>query len=75
MPKKKKPCKITKAMESLYLKRSGLRCLFCGSTEIEGDRPDIDGPIGWANVRCNECGRGWVDRFDMLTGACSAEEP
>lgn len=68
----KKKAKITKAMESLYLKRQGLRCLYCGSEELSGGELTLDGPIGWANVQCINCEREWVDRYE-LTGVTEAE--
>jgi hypothetical protein len=75
MAKKKKPCKITKAMESLYLKRQGLRCPFCGSKEVASDGHPLeqDGPLAWHNCSCFKCKREWVDRYE-LTGVCEVDD-
>lgn len=76
MPSKaKKRVNITKAMESLYLKRQGLRCPFCGSKEIgsDGQPLQLDGPIGWGNCICFKCKREWIDRYE-LTGICEVDD-
>lgn len=75
MPAKKKKVKITKAMESLYLKRQGLCCPYCGSKEVASDGQPLeqDGPLAWQNCSCCKCKREWVDRYE-LTGISEVDD-
>lgn len=38
-------------------------CPVCGSTDIEGDRPETDSTSAWQNCSCNACGAKWRDEF------------
>lgn len=46
-----------------YLKNSS-RCMFCGSSNIEGGFVDIDGRVAAQPVRC-ECGAHWQDIYEL----------
>jgi hypothetical protein len=64
---------LTKAMISLYLKRQGLKCPYCGCTQITGEPLEADGPLAWSNAKCYRCNREWVDRYE-LTGISEVED-
>jgi len=48
-----------------YTESLGLRCPFCGSTNITGE--EWEGDIASQKVLCRDCGKSWWDRYE-LTG-------
>ena len=57
-----------------YVKRRGLACPFCGSSQVEEyDRPDVQD--GWAlqPVTCLVCAKDWTDSY-KLSGYCYTDE-
>ena len=64
---------ITPAMVKKDLKHGGNRCLFCGSTDVEGGHPDPDGDTAVAYEECNTCGRDWQSIWTM-TGVQSTDD-
>jgi hypothetical protein len=63
--------KITKEMETKYLKDNGLYCPFCESDDLYVD--DFNGPTMAAEVICNNCHKSWLDIL-KLTGIKEIEE-
>ncbi len=57
------PVEVTAAMVQEYLRKGGVGCLFCGSTNIEGGSYDYESPELGQQVRCLECGRSWTDVY------------
>lgn len=41
------------------------RCPVCGSPDIEGEPVEIDGTHAYQRCRCDECGAGWTDAYDV----------
>ncbi|MEC9362387.1 MAG: hypothetical protein VYC42_04105 [Pseudomonadota bacterium] len=50
-----------------YVNVQGTLCPYCRSSQIEGEAVDIDGGHATQPMRCNDCGRDWIDRY-QLTG-------
>lgn len=62
--RKAKPLPLT---DERYVAKGGSICPFCGSTEIEGDGVEIDGPTATQEVSCGSCEATWFDTY-ALTG-------
>lgn len=50
-----------------YVKKCGVICPFCQSDQIEGFSIEVDGPIAWQPIICNDCNSEWDDIYE-LTG-------
>jgi transposase-like protein len=57
---------MTKKQKKDYLKSVGTKCPYCKSENISTDPIDSDGSIGWANVRCLDCKKDWVDQWKLV---------
>ena len=50
-----------------YVKKSGSRCPYCNPTNVFAvGGIDADGPIGWQDIRCDDCLKEWVDEFRLV---------
>jgi hypothetical protein len=51
----------TREARRKYIQMGGVRCLFCGSEQIEGGPFDCDAGVVWQEIRCLDCGEEWQD--------------
>ena len=51
--------------QAQYVEERGKYCPGCGSDQVEGDNPDFS--QGEASLRkfCNDCGRGWLEVYEL----------
>lgn len=52
--------------QEAYAKAHGHLCPVCGSDNLDWGSVDIDGPVAWQSVACEDCASTWSDvyRFD-----------
>jgi len=60
-------------LKNEYLKNPNT-CPFCGSNDIEADHGEFDHDLGFRNIECNNCNRGWTEEFAMLGVAFNADD-
>jgi transposase-like protein len=53
--------------QAAYVQNGGVKCPFCGSTNIEGHSVDIDQGAASQAINCLDCGKEWSDIY-RLTG-------
>lgn len=73
------PAQVTEQMVQDYVRKGGVRCLFCGSHDIEGGSYDYESPELGQKVRCLACGRSWIDvyvlsRVELIDGEPAESE-
>ena len=56
----------TQAMKDKYIRQGGVRCLFCGSEQIEGGAFECDAGVVWQEVHCLSCGEYWNDLYKLV---------
>ena len=56
-----------------YVKAEGGKCPFCRSRQIEGSSVDIDTGGASQEMSCLDCGKQWVDCYE-LTGYIPKEQ-
>lgn len=52
-------------MKTMYLKRRGLYCPACGSSDIEGRAVEVEHGTCQQVVSCNDCLKYWVDIYKL----------
>ena len=65
------PAKDGPMSDATFLSQGGNRCPFCGSTEIDSDAPEADGPDAWDETTCDACGSSWNTDYS-ITGYSNA---
>jgi len=55
---------ITEEIQKKYLE-SPNHCPFCGTNEIDADRPEVVGNIIVVNVECSKCHMIWTDIYTL----------
>jgi hypothetical protein len=58
--------------DAQYLACGGNRCPFCGSTDLDVDKIDMDGPHGSEKTTCEDCTATWTSAY-QLTGYFDGE--
>lgn len=58
---------ITKAIQSKYVTKGGIRCPWCESSDITGGFVEVDTGTAWQPMSCTECDAEWEDQY-VLTG-------
>ena len=53
---------LTKEQQEAY-NSDPSKCPFCGSTNFDGQRIQVDGNTAWQDVDCNDCGESWTDIY------------
>lgn len=48
-----------------YFKADGMKCLYCGSSDIEGESVTVDGGGAWQDISCSECHATWSDIYTL----------
>lgn len=50
-----------------YLKHDGMKCPYCKKEDcVEAiDALDVDGALGWQNIKCTSCGKTWTDQWAL----------
>ena len=64
---------LTKQAIQTYIEGGGVRCPYCQAEDIEGDSVEIDEGTASQEVRCHDCGKGWVDCYS-LTSIAESED-
>ena len=54
---------LTPEIIKAYDDAHGGKCPACGSTDIHGSRPEIDGPNCRCRIECCSCNAHWVDTY------------
>jgi ribosomal protein S27E len=49
-----------------YLDHEGVRCVLCGSEQIEWSSIETDAGHTWRDVRCPVCGAAWRDIYGIV---------
>jgi hypothetical protein len=49
-----------------YIQAGGVSCLYCNSTDLEGQSVDIEDGSAFQKVVCRDCGQGWVDIYKLV---------
>lgn len=49
-----------------YIAHKGLKCPFCGGSEIEGAEVNIDEGGAYQEVSCLDCNAVWSDNYDLV---------
>jgi len=48
-----------------YLKSKGVRCLVCGSEDIEGNFISVEEGVASQEITCCDCGATWTDNYKL----------
>jgi len=64
---------LTKKEKAEYVDSGYSRCPYCGSEDITGHSPEIDGAGASQEVTCEVCSRGWFDLY-VLTDIIERRE-
>lgn len=56
----------TKEAREKYVRTGGVRCLFCGSEQIEGGAFECNAGMAGQEVRCLDCSEEWIDVYSMI---------
>jgi len=43
----------------------GLRCPYCGSTDIEGGPVEVHARLAEQKMSCVKCDKGWTDQYQL----------
>ncbi|MFZ4438053.1 MAG: hypothetical protein ACOYOS_06460 [Syntrophales bacterium] len=62
---------LTREQKREYIKTGGVRCPYCGSSQIDVEKTEIS-ETAYQECRC-WCGKSWTDRY-TLTGIDEEEE-
>ncbi len=57
--------RLTDSQKKVYLKGGGVKCPFCGSTDITGGFVEIEEGGAFQKVSC-PCGRSWIDVYSLV---------
>jgi len=57
---------MTAEERSDYLKAQGFWCAFCPSSDLTIKRLDSTEGKGWNTVKCEECGRCWIESYRLI---------
>ena len=49
-----------------YVVHGGVKCLLCGSDDIEGSSFETDGGIARQRIACHACGARWRDVYGLV---------
>ena len=48
-----------------YLEKQGVKCLFCGSTYLQGGSITMDAGLVEQRVGCGDCNSSWYDIYTL----------
>lgn len=57
--------RLSNADREQYVKDGGNKCPFCRSTDLDGGKPQVDGPRAWCVIMCLNCGEEWHDIYTL----------
>lgn len=57
---------LTQEQIQMYLAAGGLRCPYCGSTQIQGNEWNADSGSATQEVGCNDCDESWLDVYSLV---------
>jgi transposase-like protein len=58
---------LTEEKVRLYVQTGGVRCLYCGSGNIEAGLRDEDSECMSQEVQCHDCKKEWLDIYRLQT--------
>ena len=65
MAKKNRIKSPTREAKEEYIRTGGVRCLFCGSEQIEGGSFECEAGCVWQRIRCLDCDQEWIDLYQL----------